>query len=75
MLTHIIEYHFIKGALYHAGMWANQKLETFSGDSIIVTMDSGGTYVAGKRICEFDISVSNGVIHEVEEVLFPPGRV
>ena len=46
------------------------------GDTyIIVTMDSGGTYVAGKRICEFDISVTNGVIHEVEEVLFPPGRV
>ncbi|XP_072020726.1 periostin-like [Amphiura filiformis] len=71
--THVLTYHVLNHALYHAGMYNYQKLTALSGDSILVERGVGGTSVAGKMLTYFDITVTNGVIYKLAEVMFPPG--
>ncbi len=72
-LSRVLTYHVVNQTMYHAGMYDFQKLTALSGDSILVEKGIGGTFVDDVKLTYFDITVTNGVIHKLAKVMFPPG--
>jgi uncharacterized surface protein with fasciclin (FAS1) repeats len=73
-LKAILLYHTLGSKVMAADVPAgpNAKVVTAGGDSIFVTKNSGGVFVNGINVVTADIGASNGVIHTISKVLFPP---
>src|SRR5664279_4144526 len=73
-LKAILLYHTIPSKILAADVPAgpNAKVITAGGDSVFVTKNSSGVFVNGIPVTKADIIASNGVIHAIARVLFPP---
>jgi uncharacterized surface protein with fasciclin (FAS1) repeats len=73
-LKAILLYHTLGAKVMAADVPAgpNAKVVTAGGDSVFVTKNSGGVFVNGVNVVTADIAASNGVIHTISKVLFPP---
>ena len=69
VLYHAIDVKYISSDL-PAG--PNSKLITASGDSVFITKNVSGVYVNGIKVQAANIEASNGVMHTISRVLFPP---
>lgn len=68
-------YHIVKGRLTAAEIAAAGRLETLQGREIQVQSKSGEALLNGSaRIVQADIGCKNGMIHIIDEVLFPLRR-
>lgn len=73
-LKTILLYHTLSGEVKAANVPAgpNAPVVSAEGDSLYLTNNSNGVFVNGLRVVTADISASNGVIHSLSSVLFPP---
>jgi uncharacterized surface protein with fasciclin (FAS1) repeats len=70
----LLLYHTLNSRIPAANVPAgpNAKVTTASGDSVFVTKNAAGVFINGIKVEQADISASNGVIHQIGRVLFPP---
>lgn len=73
-LKAILLYHTLGAKVMAADVPAgpNAKVVTAGGDSVFVTKNSNGVFVNGVNVVTADVAASNGVIHTISKVLFPP---
>ncbi|KAL4220278.1 hypothetical protein ACF0H5_020686 [Mactra antiquata] len=72
-LRDVLNYHLIGGTIWEAGFSYDSVVNTIYGRNVEVKSPYGKPLtVNGIRVKESDITVTNGVIHEIEAVLIPP---
>jgi len=49
-----------------------QNIKTASGKDVLVTVKDGDVFINGAKILARDMQGSNGVIHSIDAVIFPP---
>ena len=72
-LKKVLTYHVVPGALKAADLRAGD-LKNVEGDNLAVTLDGTTVKLNGTTsVLAADVAASNGVIHEIDSVLLPPG--
>jgi uncharacterized surface protein with fasciclin (FAS1) repeats len=71
-LTSVMRYHIVPGRLVSAHMDGRKLVRTLEGGDLIVET-IGRFQVNGGQVIRPDIECSNGIIHEIDTVLLPPG--
>jgi len=71
LLTSILTYHVVPGALTSADLMDGAELTTVQGEKLMVTELDGMWYVNDSRITIADVISSNGVTHVIDTVLMP----
>lgn len=72
-LAGLLQHHVVAGRLDAAAVLEAGQLESLAGTPLRVEVDGDVVRVGGVRILQTDIGADNGVIHVVEQVLFPEG--
>jgi uncharacterized surface protein with fasciclin (FAS1) repeats len=77
LLQRIILFHLVNGNRFSARDLLKQKsLVSCEGTALVVrTSKSGAQFIQKSKILRADIRCANGIIHEVDTVLIPPGLV
>jgi len=70
-LTKVLTYHVAPGTYYSAGLSCGDKLKTVEGSDVQVHLGRKGVYVNRATVTYPDLTVTNGVIHVIDSVLFP----
>ncbi|XP_013415927.1 transforming growth factor-beta-induced protein ig-h3 [Lingula anatina] len=72
-LTQVLTYHVVKGTFYSAGLKSGD-VRTVNGKSVKVDVQADGMIKlnGNSYVVWPDTSVSNGVIHSINQVLLPP---
>jgi transforming growth factor-beta-induced protein len=76
MVTEVLKYHVIAGAIVSSALQPSQSVATLQGEEVVVTKDDSGIFVNGNaKVVMIDIMASNGVVHVVDTLLLPPSLV
>jgi len=75
----IVNYHFVNGTYFTAGLFRNTRLHTMESSEIVVAVeandsDSQPTKINGDARILHSYPTSNGVLHVVDTLLFPPAN-
>ncbi|MFP4199820.1 MAG: fasciclin domain-containing protein [Clostridia bacterium] len=72
-LVDILLYHVVSGSVPAADVVGldGQKVATFSGDELTVTVEDGDVFVDDSQVVVTDVGSSNGIIHVIDAVLVP----
>ena len=73
-LTRILTYHVVPGKYMSSDVASLESLKSVEGSSIPIKVEEGKVYVSNAMITAVDIEASNGVIHVIDTVIFPPER-
>ncbi|GAB6019386.1 hypothetical protein CHUAL_000971 [Chamberlinius hualienensis] len=73
LLEEFILNHMVNGTYYTAGLGEGEELKSIGGQILRVS-HAGGLTVNGVPIINPDISVTNGVVHVIDEVLYDPAQ-
>lgn len=73
LLTSILTYHVVKGAVPASKVVAldGKSVKTLNGKSVKVTLKNKQVYVNQARVTKTDIKASNGIVHVINQVLVP----
>ncbi len=71
LLTSILTYHVVAGAVLAADLQPSQEVPTVQGDTVDIQVSDAGATINGCNIVTTDIEASNGVIHVIDCVLTP----
>jgi uncharacterized surface protein with fasciclin (FAS1) repeats len=73
LLTSILTYHVVKGAVPASKVVAldGKSVKTLNGRSIKIRVSAGKVYVNKAQVTKTDVKASNGVIHVIDRVLIP----
>ena len=74
-LTKVLTYHVIPGKAPASAVVKldGKNIKTAEGSTIAVAIKDGKVYLNGKtKVTKTDIMASNGVIHQINQVLLPP---
>lgn len=71
LLTPVLQYHVVPGAMMAADLSDGASLETVLGESIAVSVGDGVVLNGNVNVVTADVEASNGVIHVIDSVLFP----
>ncbi|XP_052780939.1 transforming growth factor-beta-induced protein ig-h3-like [Mya arenaria] len=71
LLTSVLEYHVAPAVDYSAGLSCGDDVKTLNGASVKITKMFGHLRVNYARVVYADASVTNGVMHVIDRVLFP----
>jgi uncharacterized surface protein with fasciclin (FAS1) repeats len=69
-LAGILTYHVVAGKVMAADV-KTMKAKTVNGQSLTVTVSSGGVTVDNAKVIKTDVTASNGVIHVIDAVVLP----
>ncbi len=72
LLTKVLTYHVLAGAVSAADASALDSAVTVEGEAVALKLRKGTLYVNGAAVTSADIATSNGVIHVIDKVLVPP---
>jgi len=72
VLTEVLSYHVVPSTLCSVGL-ENGDAPTLSGDDVRVSVSGAGIFVNTAQVVGADISVTNGVVHVIDQLLLPPG--
>jgi transforming growth factor-beta-induced protein len=73
VITSVLKYHVVAGAVPSSALGASQSVPTLQGESMLVTKTAAGVMVNGNaKVVAADVMASNGVVHVVDAVLLPP---
>lgn len=73
ILASLLQHHVVAGRIDAAGVVDAGELETLAGTPLPVEVENDEVRVGGVRVVQTDIGADNGVIHVVEQVMFPEG--
>ncbi|UKM64098.1 fasciclin domain-containing protein [Flavobacteriaceae bacterium GSB9] len=71
-ITDILLYHVVAGEVYSTDL-ANGFVPTLNGAAVQVNLDSG-VMINTSNVTIADIEARNGVIHAIDDILFPPSQ-
>jgi uncharacterized surface protein with fasciclin (FAS1) repeats len=71
-LVTLLTYHVVSGKVLSTDLKSGE-VESLQGAAIRVTSDANGVTVNDSKVTQADIQGSNGVIHAIDNVIFPPG--
>lgn len=72
-LKTVLTYHVVAGKILMKKDLENMtSIKTLEGKELAVNVTANGIQVGGANITEADILTSNGVIHQIDQVLIPP---
>ncbi|NJL92537.1 MAG: hypothetical protein HC915_01835 [Anaerolineae bacterium] len=71
LLTAILTYHVVSGAVMSTDLSDGMEVETVNGELLFVQVDDMGVQVGDANVVQADIEASNGVIHVIDTVLIP----
>jgi uncharacterized surface protein with fasciclin (FAS1) repeats len=73
-LKAVLRYHVLTARVPSGSVPAgpNAEVTTYGGGKIFATRGTAGVFINGVKVKTADVSASNGVIHVVSRVLFPP---
>ena len=72
LLTSILTYHVVPGAVLAADVVTLDSATTVQGEDVQITVDGDSVMVDAATVVTTDIEASNGVIHVIDSVLLPP---
>jgi uncharacterized surface protein with fasciclin (FAS1) repeats len=72
LLTAVLEYHVVKGALTAAQIEKKHSLKTLEGAKLTVKVKSGSVYINQAKVVTPNVKASNGIVHVINGVLIPP---
>jgi phosphate binding protein len=72
MLTAVLTYHVVPGAVLAADVMGLTEATTVQGSNIAIDASDMGVMVDGVNVVQTDIVASNGVIHVIDGVILPP---
>lgn len=72
LLTSILTYHVIDGAVPAATVVTLDGATTLQGEDITIVVDGDTVTINGATVVITDIEASNGIIHVIDAVLLPP---
>ena len=72
-LADILTYHAIGSTEYSKGLYNRERIQTLDreGDTVLISTSSGSVLVNTAKVTKADISTTNGVIHEIDNILLP----
>ena len=71
LLTQVLTYHVVPGRVTAAEVVGLSSAATVNGKNLTITVDGGGVMVDGAKVIATDIEARNGLIHIIDDVLFP----
>jgi uncharacterized surface protein with fasciclin (FAS1) repeats len=72
LLTSILTYHVLDGAVPAATVVTLESAATLQGEEIAIAVDGDTVTINGATVIITDIEASNGIIHVIDAVLLPP---
>jgi len=75
MLTDILLYHVIRGALDTATVTMHSGITMANGVKAPITVADGKAKIGDANITATDIKATNGIIHVIDTVIVPPGNI
>ena len=69
-LAELLAHHVIPGKVTVADVKPG-KVKTIQGDELTLTSDNGKVTVDNANVIQSDLAADNGVIHEIDAVVFP----
>ncbi|CAL1545485.1 unnamed protein product [Lymnaea stagnalis] len=70
-LTRVLQYHVVPGTFCSAGLF-NSDVSTLATDKVKIEIIGAKVKVNNARVIVADASVTNGVVHAINQVLIPP---
>jgi len=67
----LLQYHVVEGLYPGSSITAGLELTTLQGETISFNKTDDGTFVNQASISAIDVVGSNGVVHIIDDVLFP----
>ncbi|XP_061185107.1 periostin-like [Saccostrea echinata] len=71
----LLQYHYIQGTYYSAGLTDGMKIRTVQGSDVIIKKNNNGVMVENAKVIQADIKVTNGVVHIIDKVLLVANHV
>lgn len=71
-LTKVLTYHVVPGSLKAEDVIKHSSAKSVEGADIAIRVGSDGVTVSGAKVVKTDILCSNGVVHVIDTVIFPP---
>jgi uncharacterized surface protein with fasciclin (FAS1) repeats len=71
VLVKVLTYHVVTGNVRSSDLKSGQ-VNSLQGDPITVKIDEKGVMVNDAKVTQADIPASNGVIHQIDNVILPP---
>lgn len=71
-LRQIVAYHILPGTVVLEDMAEGAAMATVQGKEVVF-LRAGGAAFNHARLRKPDIAASNGIVHEIEDILIPPG--
>lgn len=72
-LASLLQHHVVAGRIDAEGVVEAGELESLAGTPLAVEVEGDEVRVGGVRVVQTDIDADNGVIHVVDQVMFPEG--
>ena len=72
-LTAILTYHVLSGDVMSKDI-ENGTVTTVEGQDLVINKTDTGVTVNNANVVKADIKASNGVVHEIDNVLIPPSK-
>ena len=73
-LDSILKYHVLNTAVGSTNVPVSDAVTTLLGNSLFASRNTNGVFVNGIKVKSADVPASNGVIHVISKVLFPPTK-
>ncbi|MFM6816716.1 MAG: fasciclin domain-containing protein, partial [Dolichospermum sp.] len=71
ILRQVLTYHVVSGKVLSSDLKSGD-LKSLQGDPITVKVNSNGVEVNDAKVTKADIQGSNGVIHQIDNLILPP---
>ncbi|MDB9487875.1 fasciclin domain-containing protein [Dolichospermum circinale CS-537/01] len=71
ILRQVLTYHVVSGKVLSSDLKSGE-LKSLQGDPISIKVNSNGVEVNDAKITKADIQGSNGVIHQIDNLILPP---
>ena len=71
-LTKVLTYHVVPGSLKAEDVIKHTSAKSVEGAEISIKSGAEGVTVSGAKVVKTDIACSNGVVHVIDTVIFPP---
>lgn len=72
LLTSILLHHVVDGTVPSTALSNDMFATTLNGDKIQFTLDGSSVGVSNANVTAPDVQASNGIIHVIDRVMFPP---